>query len=112
MRPPLISQDSFENRAKNGVHANLRIEMIDEEADSVLGDATDFRVDLRHHVPGDRNGHAKAALFLICLSTQLNMHLPHRTLRIFIEEAVLRKGLPGYEEYAHRIRYRLIPGVW
>ncbi len=34
------------------------------------------------------------------------------TLRIFIEEAVLRKGLPGYDEYAHRIRYRLIPGVW
>ena len=29
------------------------------------------------------------------------------TLRIFIEEAVLRKGLPGYDEYAHRIRYRL-----
>jgi len=34
------------------------------------------------------------------------------TLRIFIEEDVLRKGLPGFDEYAHRIRYRLIPGVW
>ena len=34
------------------------------------------------------------------------------TLRIFVEEAVLRKGLPGYDEYAHRVRYRLIPGVW
>ena len=34
------------------------------------------------------------------------------TLRIFIEEDVLRKGLPGYDEYAHRIRYRLIPRVW
>jgi protein-S-isoprenylcysteine O-methyltransferase Ste14 len=34
------------------------------------------------------------------------------TGRIFIEEAALRKGLPGYGEYAARVRYRLIPGVW
>ena len=34
------------------------------------------------------------------------------TLRIFIEETALRKGLPGYNDYATRIRYRLIPGVW
>jgi len=34
------------------------------------------------------------------------------TLRIFIEEAALRQGLPGYGDYAARVRYRLIPGVW
>jgi protein-S-isoprenylcysteine O-methyltransferase Ste14 len=34
------------------------------------------------------------------------------TVRIFIEEATLRKGLPGYGEYAARVPYRLIPGVW
>jgi protein-S-isoprenylcysteine O-methyltransferase Ste14 len=33
-------------------------------------------------------------------------------VRIFIEEATLRDGLPGYAEYADRVRYRLIPGVW
>lgn len=33
-------------------------------------------------------------------------------VRIFIEEAALRKGLPGYAEYARRVRYRLVPGVW
>jgi protein-S-isoprenylcysteine O-methyltransferase Ste14 len=33
-------------------------------------------------------------------------------LRIFIEEAALRDGLPGYGDYAARVRYRLIPGVW
>jgi len=33
-------------------------------------------------------------------------------VRIFIEEAALRKGLPGYGEYATRVRYRLIPRVW
>ena len=34
------------------------------------------------------------------------------SVRIFIEEAALRKGLPGYAEYAARVRYKLIPGVW
>ena len=34
------------------------------------------------------------------------------SIRIFIEEATLRKGLAGYDEYAARVRYRLLPGVW
>ena len=34
------------------------------------------------------------------------------SVRIFIEEDALRKGLPGYADYAARVRYRLIPGVW
>jgi len=34
------------------------------------------------------------------------------SVRIFIEEDALRKGLPGYGDYAARVRYRLIPGVW
>jgi len=34
------------------------------------------------------------------------------TIRIFIEERALRKGLPGYSEYAARVRYRLVPYVW
>ncbi|MBU6298907.1 MAG: isoprenylcysteine carboxylmethyltransferase family protein [Alphaproteobacteria bacterium] len=33
-------------------------------------------------------------------------------IRIFIEESTLRKGLPGYDDYAARVRYRLLPGVW
>ena len=32
--------------------------------------------------------------------------------RIPIEEAILRRGLPGYSKYAARVRYRLLPGVW
>ena len=28
------------------------------------------------------------------------------------EEAVLRQALQGYDEYAARVRFRLIPGVW
>jgi len=34
------------------------------------------------------------------------------SVRIFIEEATLCKGLPGYGEYTRRVRYRLVPGVW
>lgn len=33
-------------------------------------------------------------------------------VRIPIEERTLREGLPGYNDYAAQVRYRLIPGVW
>ena len=33
-------------------------------------------------------------------------------VRIAGEERLLRRDLPGYEEYAARVKYRLIPGVW
>lgn len=32
--------------------------------------------------------------------------------RIFNEEAVLHKDLPGYTEYCQKVRYRLIPYIW
>lgn len=34
------------------------------------------------------------------------------SFRIPIEERMLREKLDGYEEYARRVRYRLIPGIW
>jgi protein-S-isoprenylcysteine O-methyltransferase Ste14 len=33
-------------------------------------------------------------------------------VRTIWEDQTLRNELPGYEEYAHRVRYRLIPGAW
>jgi len=33
-------------------------------------------------------------------------------IRTFIEERTLRTGLPGYDDYAARVRYKLIPMVW
>jgi protein-S-isoprenylcysteine O-methyltransferase Ste14 len=33
-------------------------------------------------------------------------------VRIRLEERVLRRTLPGYAEYAMRVRHRLVPGVW
>ncbi|MEZ2145418.1 isoprenylcysteine carboxylmethyltransferase family protein [Bradyrhizobium sp. DN5] len=33
-------------------------------------------------------------------------------VRIPIEERTLREGLPGYADYAARVRYRLVPGLW
>ena len=32
--------------------------------------------------------------------------------RILNEEKVLKEGLPGYEAYMHKVRWRLIPFVW
>lgn len=33
-------------------------------------------------------------------------------LRTAWEDRLLRIGLPGYEDYAHRVRWRLMPGFW
>lgn len=33
-------------------------------------------------------------------------------VRIAIEEATLRRGLPGYRDYATRVPYRVVPGIW
>lgn len=32
--------------------------------------------------------------------------------RIVVEERVLRRALPAYADYAARVRFRLVPGVW
>jgi protein-S-isoprenylcysteine O-methyltransferase Ste14 len=34
------------------------------------------------------------------------------TARIEDEEKMLREELAGYDEYTHRVHYRLVPGVW
>lgn len=46
-------------------------------------------------------GLAIAPLFLVLLA-----------VRIRIEERTLIAGLPGYADYAARVRYRLLPGLW
>jgi protein-S-isoprenylcysteine O-methyltransferase Ste14 len=33
-------------------------------------------------------------------------------LRIPLEERVLRENLDGYDDYARRVRWRLLPGIW
>ena len=33
-------------------------------------------------------------------------------IRIVFEEETLREELEGYDAYAQRVRYRLLPGVW
>jgi len=32
--------------------------------------------------------------------------------RTCLEERMLREGLPGYAEYAARVKWRWLPGVW
>jgi protein-S-isoprenylcysteine O-methyltransferase Ste14 len=33
-------------------------------------------------------------------------------VRTVLEDRTLRRELPGYVEYAGRVRYRLLPGIW
>jgi protein-S-isoprenylcysteine O-methyltransferase Ste14 len=33
-------------------------------------------------------------------------------LRTLLEDRTLQAELPGYQDYARRVRYRLVPGVW
>lgn len=33
-------------------------------------------------------------------------------IRTRLEDRTLQERLPGYCEYAQRVRYRLLPGVW
>jgi protein-S-isoprenylcysteine O-methyltransferase Ste14 len=33
-------------------------------------------------------------------------------LRTILEDRTLRRELPGYDQYARRVRYRLLPGLW
>ena len=39
-------------------------------------------------------------------------YLPLIAKRIRNEEKLLKKELPGYEEYMERVKYRLIPFIW
>jgi protein-S-isoprenylcysteine O-methyltransferase Ste14 len=38
--------------------------------------------------------------------------LPVLIWRIFDEEKFLKDDLLGYREYAHKVRYRLVPYLW
>jgi protein-S-isoprenylcysteine O-methyltransferase Ste14 len=38
--------------------------------------------------------------------------MPLLALRVLGEEAMRMDGLPGYREYAAKVRFRLVPGVW
>jgi protein-S-isoprenylcysteine O-methyltransferase Ste14 len=38
--------------------------------------------------------------------------IPLLAARALGEEAMLRQGLEGYDDYARKVRFRLLPGVW
>lgn len=42
----------------------------------------------------------------------LALILPVLIWRLLDEEKFLHKNLPGYTEYTHRVRYRLVPFIW
>jgi protein-S-isoprenylcysteine O-methyltransferase Ste14 len=40
------------------------------------------------------------------------LFLPLLAARVLGEETLLLDGLPGYREYAAKVRFRLLPSVW
>jgi protein-S-isoprenylcysteine O-methyltransferase Ste14 len=54
------------------------------------------------------------ALWLESLSAAIYATAPIAIMliRIGLEERLLRRELAGYAEYAARVRYRLVPGIW
>jgi protein-S-isoprenylcysteine O-methyltransferase Ste14 len=38
--------------------------------------------------------------------------LPFLLYRAITEDRILQAELPGYRDYAQRVRWRLIPGIW
>jgi alkanesulfonate monooxygenase SsuD/methylene tetrahydromethanopterin reductase-like flavin-dependent oxidoreductase (luciferase family) len=49
---------------------------------------------------------------IVALDLAQSMAIGLLVRRISREERVLREGLPGYESYQQRVRYRLVPGLW
>lgn len=45
----------------------------------------------------------------VLVASLIVAHLIYRTQ---LEESLLNKGLPGYKEYAEKVRFRWLPGVW
>jgi protein-S-isoprenylcysteine O-methyltransferase Ste14 len=41
-----------------------------------------------------------------------SLYIPLLVWRIFNEEKVLLRDLPGYNEYCQKKRYRLVPRIW
>ena len=66
-------------------------------------------------------GYASAVIMVLCSGLALGSWLSllpsalaivALVVRTRFEERVLREGLLGYDEYTHRVHYRLLPGVW
>ena len=58
--------------------------------------------------------HVGLSLWLGSYTAALFAALPLGLLmaRVALEERFLRRELPGYREYAERVRYRVVPGIW
>ena len=42
----------------------------------------------------------------------LTLYAALMILHTYLEDKTLREDLPGYSEYAERVRFRLIPWIW
>jgi hypothetical protein len=107
-----IDMDKFPNAGRNSFAAPV-VKIQESRGQTVITSGPYRHV--RHPM------YAGGLMFLVGTSLLLGswwglITMPILTLllavRIQIEENALRAGLKGYEDYARRVRYRLIPLIW
>ena len=93
--------------------ASVKVRVQTERGQTVISDGPNGVV--RHPI------YAYALLFMVVTPLLLGslwgllgviVLLPLLALRTLGGEAMLMDGLPGYREYASKVRFRLVPGVW
>jgi protein-S-isoprenylcysteine O-methyltransferase Ste14 len=87
-----------------------------------------IQTDRGHHVISEgpykfvrHPGYAGGILAIICSALILESYwalipaiasIPFYCLRTSLEDKTLQEELSGYQEYAQKVRFRLIPGIW
>lgn len=69
----------------------------------------------RHIAPAARTGGAVVLVIASAFATWAmleNEHFELFAVRTRLEDATLRRDLPGYAEYSGRTRFRLVPFLW
>ena len=49
---------------------------------------------------------------MACDRARIVLSLPFLLYRAITEDRMLQAELPGYRDYAGRVRWRLCPGIW
>ena len=59
------------------------------------------------------SAYLKAGLFVVAAAALVVIFsLPFLLYRAITEDRILQKELAGYSDYAARVRWRLVPGIW
>ena len=96
---------------KNGARlTNVRISCFDRR--SPLFQKNDLIKEREKPGPGTKWWDWVFFAFYVPLFFAVYMVAALLVIRTYLEDTTLQKELTGYVDYAHRVRYRLLPGIW